>query len=96
MKSIAVIVLTWNDWKNTINCLETIYGNDYSKFDIIIVNNNSTYNHISKIINWSKNKILPDDPHIKVNKIKKIEIRNILASAKINKILKANFIKLKS
>ena len=46
-KSLAITVLTWNDWKNTIKCLESIFQSTFENFDIILVNNNSEkYNKI--------------------------------------------------
>ena len=53
-KKLAVIVLTWNDWKNTIECLESIFNNSFENFDIILVDNNSDLIHIEKINQWSK------------------------------------------
>ena len=53
--STAVIVLNWNDWKNTIDCLESIFQNN-EKFDVVFIDNGSTYNHFSKIIQWTKEK----------------------------------------
>ena len=34
-KNIAINVLTWNDWKNTIVCLESILHSEYDNFDSI-------------------------------------------------------------
>ena len=51
---IAVIVLTWNDWKNTIQALDSILINKNNNFDIILVDNNSNFFHINKIIEWIK------------------------------------------
>ena len=31
--NIAIVVLNWNDWKNTIDCLESIYQNE-GNFDV--------------------------------------------------------------
>ena len=40
-KNIAINVLTWNDWENTVVCLESILQSDYDNFDIILIDNNS-------------------------------------------------------
>ena len=73
-KNLAITVLTWNDWENTIKCLESIYQSSYEKFDVILVNNNSDQIHIDKIYEWSKNKIIVEDDEINFNPNKKIEI----------------------
>ena len=40
-KSILITVLTWNDWENTVVCLESIFHNDYQNFDVLLINNGS-------------------------------------------------------
>jgi GT2 family glycosyltransferase len=68
---IAVIVLTWNDWKNTIQTLNSILLNKNKNFDIILVDNNSNIFHINKIIEWLKNKIKNKYSDIEIKFIKK-------------------------
>ena len=38
-KNIAITLLTWNDWKNTTECLESIFQSDYDNFDVVLINN---------------------------------------------------------
>jgi len=35
-KNLAITVLTWNDWENTVKCLESIYQSSFENFDIIL------------------------------------------------------------
>ena len=83
-KSILITVLTWNDWENTVVCLESIFQNDYQNFDVLLINNGSEKYHIQKIKDWAKNKILIDDKEIEFNKNKKIQITNTTDNQKIN------------
>ena len=53
---LAVIILTWNDWKNTIQCIESLLKSNYKNFDIILVDNNSDIFNFEKKINWLKKK----------------------------------------
>ena len=69
---IAVVVLTWNDWKNTIKALDSILINRNNNFDIILVDNNSNFFHINKIIEWIKNKIKNTYSGVEFKFIKKI------------------------
>ena len=73
-KNLAITVLTWNDWQNTIKCLESIYQSTFNNFDIILVNNNSKEIHLQKIFDWSMNNIKIEDEEITYNPNKKIEI----------------------
>ncbi len=83
-KSILITVLTWNDWENTVVCLESIFQNDYQNFDVLLINNGSEKYHIQKIKDWAKNKILIDDEEIEFNKNKQIQIINTTNNQKIN------------
>ena len=55
-KSVAIVVLSWNDWLNTTQCLDSLFKNDYLNFDIILVDNNSDKNHYQKLLKWCKKK----------------------------------------
>ena len=57
---VAIIILNWNGWKDTIECLESIYRLDYHYFHVIIVDNGSLDDSIEKIKLWVKGKIKLD------------------------------------
>ena len=76
-KNIAITVLTWNDWKNTIECLESIFQSDYSNYDVILINNGSDDYHLDKIYEWLDNKIKIEDEEIEFNPNKRINIIDI-------------------
>lgn len=76
-KKIAVVTLTWNDWKNTIECLESIFNSSYNFFDVILVDNNSEKYHMDKIFLWANNKINVKDEEFDFNPNKNLEIINV-------------------
>jgi GT2 family glycosyltransferase len=80
---IAVVVLTWNDWKNTIKALDSILINRNNNFDIVLVDNNSNFFHINKIIEWIKNKIKNTYSSVEFKFIKK----NFVNRNNINKTI---------
>ena len=53
----AIVVLNWNDWKNTVDCLESIYQND-GNFDVFLVDNGSYQKNILKISSWYEGRII--------------------------------------
>ena len=67
--NIAIVVLNWNDWKNSIDCLESIYQSK-GKFDVFLVDNGSEITNFLKIIQWHKGLILPNRKYIKTKKKK--------------------------
>jgi GT2 family glycosyltransferase len=73
-KNIAITLLTWNDWENTIVCLESIFQNTHQNFDVILINNGSEDKHIKKIYEWANNEIKVEDSEILFNSNKNIEI----------------------
>jgi GT2 family glycosyltransferase len=38
---VSIIILNWNGWKDTIECLESLYAIDYQNYDVILIDNNS-------------------------------------------------------
>jgi len=52
--SICVSILNWNDFNNTIECIKSILNNSYNNFDIVLVDNNSNYKNLHKILQWFK------------------------------------------
>ena len=60
----AIVVLNWNDWRNTIDCLESIYQND-GNFDVFLIDNGSNFESIQRISNWHNGKLSPNRKFIK-------------------------------
>ena len=48
--AICIIILNWNGWKDTIECLESIFGIEYSNYSVIVVDNDSTNDSISAVL----------------------------------------------
>lgn len=56
-KKVNIIIVNWNGWKDTIECLESIFRSDYSHFRVIVCDNNSTDDSYENIRNWAKGEI---------------------------------------
>lgn len=48
MKLVYIVLLNWNGWADTLNCIDSIMKSDYSNFKIEIVDNGSTDNSIER------------------------------------------------
>lgn len=46
---VAIIVLNWNGWKDTLECLEALYNADYQSYYVIVLDNGSKDDSIQKI-----------------------------------------------
>ncbi|MDD5079046.1 MAG: glycosyltransferase family 2 protein [Candidatus Omnitrophica bacterium] len=50
---VYIIIVNWNGWKDTIECLESIYRSEYKNFQIIVVDNGSDNNSLDYIKLWA-------------------------------------------
>jgi len=53
-EKIYIILLNYNGWRDTIECLESVLKNDYKNYQIIVVDNDSPNNSMDYIINWAE------------------------------------------
>jgi len=72
---IAIIVLNWNGWHDTIECLGSLAKIDYPNYQIIVVDNGSTDNSVPRIKQWASDSL----PGMKL-----IELKENLGYAKGN------------
>jgi len=54
---VSIIILNWNGWRDTIECLESVYRINYPNYDIIVVDNNSKDESIEKIKEYAKGNV---------------------------------------
>ncbi|MPW38615.1 glycosyltransferase [Thermococcus sp. 101 C5] len=54
---VSIIILNWNGWKDTIECLESVYQITYPNYDVIVVDNGSSDESIEKIKEYCEGKI---------------------------------------
>ena len=53
---VSIIILNWNGWEDTIECLESVYQMQYPLFDVIVVDNGSDNDSIKKIKEYAEGK----------------------------------------
>ena len=47
--AVAIIILNWNNWQDTIACLKSLAGIDYPNYQIFLVDNGSTDDSVAQI-----------------------------------------------
>jgi len=57
MPRVAIIILNWNGWKDTIQCLDSIINNKYNNYKIFICDNGSKDGSLKKIREWISGKL---------------------------------------
>jgi hypothetical protein len=57
MKRVYIIILNWNGWRDTIECLESIFRLDYPEFRVVVCDNNSKDGSIEYIRAWADGRL---------------------------------------
>jgi len=62
---VAIIILNWNGWKDTIECLESVFRIDYPNYQVIVVDNGSKNDSVERIKAWTEGKqeVLTPEPN---------------------------------
>lgn len=64
---VSIIILNWNGWKDTIECLESLYRITYPNYDVIVVDNGSQDDSIQRIKEYAEGKIRVDSKFFEYN-----------------------------
>jgi len=55
--SVSIILINWNGWKESIECLESLFQIDYTNYNVILVDNDSKDGSIDKIKEYCNGEI---------------------------------------
>ena len=64
-KSLAIVILTWNDFNNTKKCIKSIFPQLKNNFKIILVDNGSNNFFFKKNLNFLKKNYKNKFLHVK-------------------------------
>lgn len=75
---VSIVVLNWNGWQDTLECLESIYRINYPNYRVILVDNHSKDQSLKKIREYSQGKITVQSKFFTYNpKNKPINVREL-------------------
>ena len=57
MDKVYILILNWNGWADTVECLESVLGNDYPDYQIIVCDNNSSNKSVERIRDWAEGRL---------------------------------------
>jgi GT2 family glycosyltransferase len=65
LPKVSIVILNWNDWKDTIECLESIFRIDYPNYQVIVVDNSSKNDSVERIKAWAEGRqeVLTPEPN---------------------------------
>jgi GT2 family glycosyltransferase len=61
MEAVYIILLNWNGWKDTCQCLESVLHSVYPNFRVIVCDNQSTDGSMEKIKDWAEGKLIVNE-----------------------------------
>ena len=70
---IPIILLNWNGWKDTIDCIKSLFQSTYTNFCIIIADNDSSDNSVEKIVAWLYENQIKSQIYLEDEKILSLE-----------------------
>jgi len=47
--SVSCVLVNWNGWQDTVNCLDSLHQQDYPRLNVIVVDNGSTNDSVERI-----------------------------------------------
>lgn len=67
----AIVILNWNGWRDTIECLESIYDLTYWNFSVIVVDNDSKDDSVDEIKKYCEGKSKVESRFLQYSSINK-------------------------
>ncbi len=64
---VSIIVLNWNGWRDTIECLESLYQIDYPDYTVILVDNGSDDESLVRIREYAQGDLKVTSPFFEYN-----------------------------
>lgn len=60
MEKVGIVILNYKGWKDTIECLESVFKLNFHPFEVVVVDNWSGDDSIEKITDWANGKLLAE------------------------------------
>ena len=57
--SVYVVILNWNGWADTVECLESVFRSDFARFKVIVCDNASSDGSLAKVRLWAEGLLNP-------------------------------------
>jgi GT2 family glycosyltransferase len=68
---VSIIILNWNGWKDTLECLESIYQIKYNNYDVVVVDNASQDDSLNKIKNYAQGLVKVESGFVEYSSLNK-------------------------
>lgn len=86
-----VLLINWNTWKDTIECLESLLRQDYPDYRIVLCDNGSTDGSIDRILEWAEGRRTePLSPPAPLKSLVEPPVRKPVPYVKLDRIAAEN------
>ena len=65
MKRVYIVVVNWNGFDDTIECLESLFRLDYQGFRVVVCDNGSCDDSLQRIVAWAQGRLSTPDAKAK-------------------------------
>lgn len=62
--TVSIIVLNWNKWSLTVECLESLRRMTYPSYEVVVVDNGSTDGSVERIRAWARGDLTVDSRYL--------------------------------
>src|SRR3989344_2445038 len=92
---VSIIILNWNGWKDTIECIDSIKKISYPNYEIIVVDNASRGDDVNILKNkfWDFIRLIKNKENYGFAKGNNIAIKQVLKENKSDYVLLLNNLK---
>lgn len=56
-EKVYILILNWNGWHDTLECLESVFKNDHSDYHVVVCDNDSGDSSVEKMIAWADGRL---------------------------------------
>ncbi|MBK7050722.1 MAG: hypothetical protein IPH54_08035 [Rhodoferax sp.] len=57
---VAVVLLNWNGWRDTLECLDSLFKSNRSDFSVIVCDNASSDDSVAEVTQWASKALRPE------------------------------------
>ncbi len=64
---VYVVLLNWNGWRDTIDCLESLFASRFSRLRVVVCDNASRDGSLERVAAWAQGQLAaerPDHPRL--------------------------------
>ena len=83
MPTVYIVIVNWNGWRDTLECLESLFKLEYKTFHIVVVDNDSNDDSVSHILHW----LTALDEKVSIFKIGEFEKQSLGIDSRVTLIL---------